>query len=51
MAGLEPPQERDARSYADQTEMQDMAPQPRMKRRSKAGLKARVTRRSRKRRR
>lgn len=51
MEGQEPPQERDARSYGDQTEMQEMAPQPRMKRRSKAGLKARVTRRSKKRRR
>jgi hypothetical protein len=36
--GQEPPQERDARSYGDQTEMQELAPQPRMKRRSKRGL-------------
>ena len=38
MKGLEPPQERDSRSYADQQDMKDANPKSRLKRRSKRGL-------------
>ena len=36
--GLEPPQERDSRSYGDEAEMKAMAPHGRLKKRSKRGL-------------